>query len=434
MSNKSKSAKKKQKNDVVKEETNNELKCSACRRNLSNDTVYIKCAKCYQVYLCLECFSIGMEIKTKENINIHNKDHDYLIIEPLDETIYQKGWTSDEEKLFLHGIQVCGVGNWNDIQELIKNKSAFECEQHYRDVYLNSPLAPYPVNKILPPSKLPPPPDYDTTPRESRPSISHEKNMADRNKKKKTTPAEWAGWMPRRNEFEHEYLNDAENFVANIDFKEDEDPKQFEEKVELLKAYNKILKERHIRIEFAKNWELLDDDNIHLSGETKEEKDIEELLFPIAQVVPRDEFKSFISDLHHENSIKQSINNYQKWRKNGITNKVDGMVFNELERTYDDNQLPFSYIEKWNRELITCADNKEEKEAQIVQMLSINESNLCNNLALKPKEYLKLKDLILREYTIKNSISLDYIKTFFPESEEVVGGVYKFLIDSGFVQ
>ena len=103
-------------------------------------------------------------------------------MEPTKDIIFQEGWTSEQEMLLLTGIQACGLGNWNEIAEVVKTKKPVECETHYFSTFVDPPMAPNPYEEIIPAAPLPPPSALDTSPRESRPSIAHEKNLAARGK------------------------------------------------------------------------------------------------------------------------------------------------------------------------------------------------------------------------------------------------------------
>lgn len=85
--------------------------------------------------------------------------------------------------------------------------------------------------------------------------------MQERGKKERTTPAEFAGYMPQRHEFEAEYLNDAEQLVSGIEFSEaEETAESLERKLLQLRVYNEQLDERHTRTRFAEEYALLDSD------------------------------------------------------------------------------------------------------------------------------------------------------------------------------
>ncbi len=50
--------------------------------------------------LCLECFSVGVEIKE------HKNDHDYKIMDYMSFPLFEEGWGADEELLLLEAIQM----------------------------------------------------------------------------------------------------------------------------------------------------------------------------------------------------------------------------------------------------------------------------------------------------------------------------------------
>ena len=412
---------KKQKQEEEKKVTQSTGRvCATCHRDISHD-VYIRCAKCINFTQCMECFSVGMET------GAHFHTHPYIIIEPMNQTIYREGWTAEEELLLLHGIQVCGFGNWHEIENIVKTKNAIECETHYFGTYLQSPIAPLPRDEILPPAVLPPPPEYDTSPRDSRPSISHEKNLADRGKKDRTTPAEYAGWMPRRNEFEVEYQNEAEQLIANINFSEDEPPSKLEQDLNFLRVYNEILEERHTRTQFAKDWDLLDEDFKSFGGRTKSEREMEEALMPLAQVVPRDNLTEFVHSIEKEMQLRENIQTLLEWRQNGIATRDEGMMYNELKKLMKEDKLTPAQVEKWNKNTMMRAESPEFRATLDRQLLSTSENNLCHQLSISPNMYLRLKDLLIREFTIRNEMTPEIAASFAPGQEELMTKVYQHL-------
>ena len=412
---------KKQKHDEEKnQEKSSAMVCATCHREISHE-VYIRCAKCINFIQCLECFSVGMETGT------HFHTHPYIIMEPMPQTVYREGWTAEEEFLLLHGIQVCGLGNWHEIENIVMTKSAIECETHYFSTYLQSPIAPLPVDKVLPPFELPPPPEYDTSPRDSRPSISHEKNLADRGKKERTTPAEFAGWMPRRNEFEVEYQNEAEQLIAGISFQDDEPLAKLEQDLKFLRTYNEILEGRHERTQFAKDWDLLDEDFRSFGGRTKQEREMEEALMPLAQVVPRGPLTEFVHSLEKENQLRENIQTLLEWRRNGIATRDEGVMYNELKKLMNEDKLTSAQVDKWNKNSMMRAESTEFRATLDRQLLSTSENNLCHQLSISPNMYLKLKDLLIREFTVRNEMNEEIASSLAPNQEELIVKVYNHL-------
>ncbi len=59
--------------------------CNYCQKDISN-VPRIKCAECKDFDLCLECFSVGVEIKP------HKNTHDYQVVENLSFPIFHPDW------------------------------------------------------------------------------------------------------------------------------------------------------------------------------------------------------------------------------------------------------------------------------------------------------------------------------------------------------
>lgn len=92
-----------------------------------------------EVDLCVECFGKGVEFGQ------HKREHSYRVINPLDFSVYEPDWRADEELLLLEAVEANGMGNWIDIADQVGSKTAKECEQHYRKLYLDWPGRPLPV-------------------------------------------------------------------------------------------------------------------------------------------------------------------------------------------------------------------------------------------------------------------------------------------------
>ena len=402
-------------------------KCAKCNREIDKE-ICAQCCRCSNFFLCLECYSICSECK------MHNRMHQCVIIEPDKNEIFQEGWTIEEEAILLFSIQSCGLGNWHSISEAVKTKSHVECECHYFDTFLsNGESTPEPGEEILKPSILPPPPSYNTAPRESRPSISHEKNLAQIGKKDKTTPAEFAGWMPRRNEFETEYMNDAEMIISGISFSETTESKaSYDKKINLLRIYNELLEERHKRIKFALDYGMLDEELKSFGANTEQEKKLEEKLLPFAQILPKETLELFLQSYENEIKIKEKILNYRKWRQNGILTVDEGILFDQLELLLKKDKITQSEVNDWNNDVLTCMESLEFRSTVETQLLSDYETNLCKTLNISPHSYLKIKDLMLREYTIHGHFTNEQAIELLPKYPQILEKIYNSLNEQGY--
>jgi transcriptional adapter 2-alpha len=389
--------------------------------------VYIKCARCVGFDQCLECFSIGSESQA------HFRTHPFLVLDPVLQPLFQESWSSDEEIHFLSAIQTCGLGNWHEIAALMKSKSAIECEVHYFATYIETAHAPAPIGVILPPPVLPAPPPFDTSPRESRPSVAHERNLAEAHKRERTTPAEFAGWMPRRSEFETEYLNDAEQIISGLGFSETEDTAaSLEQKLDVLRAYNGRIGERELRTKFAVDWDLLSHEFRSFGGRSGTECEMEEALMPLAQIVPRDALTGFVHALQSELRLKEMIETYKKWHRSGIATHDEGLLFNQLQALIAEERLTPSVVEKWNRDALVYLESPEFRATLDRQLLSASENQLCQNFGISPHSYLRIKDLLLREFTATGAMTREAAIAFMPGHEPVMAAIYDSLQTAGF--
>lgn len=392
--------------------------CMTCHRDISEE-VYIKCTRCAGFNQCLECFSVGYEAQ------LHLRTHPFVVMEPFVQPVFQKGWTAEEEITFLDSIQTYGMGNWQEIADVLKTKTSIECERHYFSTFMESESTPIPGEHVISEAVLPPPLPFDTTARESRPSIAHDKNLQERGKKERTTPAEFAGWMPRRMEFEVEFLNEAEQMIGQITFNDaDETPESLEQKLAELRVYNEKLGERTIRTQFAVEWDLLDKEFKSFGGRTKQERDMEDALMPIAQIIGKDDMLSVIGSFQDEMRLKEQIEMYRKWRQNGIGTRDEGFLFNQLESLVGEDKLSASAIEKWNRDVTLCVESEGFRATRDRQVLSVVENELCQKYDLPPYSYLDVKDLLLREFTIRGTLTREMAVSFLPSQKDVVGEVF----------
>lgn len=402
------------------------VKCDICEKIIQS-AVYILCCRCSGFSMCLECFSNGRE---KDE---HLKTHNYIIVDNNDEELYQEGWSKKEEFLLLYGVQVYGLGNWDEIEKVIKTKTASEIEHHYIHVYFHSDNTPLPIDDILQQETPPPPPEYEQKARDSRPSISHEKNLLERGKKSVTTPGEMSGWMPRREEFETEYLNEAEEFIEKMVFSNDDTEEFLQRKFDFLKTYNDVLYQRKIRNRFALEWDLLDDVFSGFPGVKFPDKETESIIMTMAQVVSRERLTEFIELSQKESSLKETLNMYLRWKENGITCYSDGLKFQELENLLNSKKLTHDAVDKWNKSIEMTDRTYDTKRKSDTDPLSAEEASFCEQAEISGVDYTHIKDLLIRETSIKSDFDENCISSYNGFSESLIKKVFQFLKRNGLI-
>ena len=111
--------------------------CNYCNKDISN-AVRIKCAVCPDFDLCVECFSVGVQVTP------HKNSHDYRVVDDLSFPLFHPLWGADEELLLLEAIDMYGLGNWSSVAEHVGTKGDRECETHYYSVYIEPSTFPLP--------------------------------------------------------------------------------------------------------------------------------------------------------------------------------------------------------------------------------------------------------------------------------------------------
>ena len=396
--------------------------------------------KCPNFFQCLNCLSVGFEVDN------HLQSHKFFVVEPRPFPLFSEDWDAHDEILLLLGIKMLGIGNWNEISNVVKTKSALDCEVHYINVYINSFSAPFPQPEILPSIPLPPPPSYDTRPVESCPSVAHEKHMNEKNKKEKTTPAEYSGYMPYRHEFEIEFNNDAELLVSKIEFKiEEETYQSFREKVMLLVCYNDQLAERKFRTKVIEDWDIQNkevktvargerDDPRILGGLTSTERAVDAKIISLAPYYGPEKMQQFTTCLHKQIGYYETIKKTQLWIENGVRSHREGKIFSNLLKCIKNGKIPVSEYENWNEMAIELNKEKSKIVPQGDEYLSPPESRLCEKESIDPQLYMALKCLIMREMPFRGRIKKNVALRMDPAHKKEMSKVFDLLESLGMLK
>ncbi|BGP41060.1 Transcriptional adapter ada2 [Rhodotorula kratochvilovae] len=192
--------------------------CDACSVDITH-TVHIRCAEkvgerltCPDFDLCVDCFLHG------KALGPHRATHAYRVISSHSFPIFNKDWGADEELLLIEGAEMYGLGNWADIAEHVGGRTKEECHDHYVATYIESEQ--YPLPHI----------DTDFSPTDTEPFQQRKKARLEELQSRPIplpppkplasapTCHEIAGYMPGRLEFEHEYENEAEVLIKDMEF------------------------------------------------------------------------------------------------------------------------------------------------------------------------------------------------------------------------
>ncbi|EGF79546.1 hypothetical protein BATDEDRAFT_12390, partial [Batrachochytrium dendrobatidis JAM81] len=414
--------------------------CDACNKDITY-LVRIKCAICPDFDLCVECFSCGTELKD------HKSDHDYRVLEMLDFPIFESSWGADEELLLVEGLELHGVGNWEQISDHIGTKNKIECADHYDRVYVQSDVFPSPVChysygfeilKTSTKAQLPPP---------SRPLSSAPANH------------EIAGFMPGRREFEHEFDNDAEQQVKDLEFTEDDTPEEIALKCAMLNIYNTALSRRAERKKFVFDRNLIDFKKAsrYKKRRPKEEKELYHKMRVFAKLMTESDFQVFMDGLLAELRLRMRIAHLQEYRRMGITTHRDAAEF-EKERAIrpffrnlnsaagnsgSSSTIPTtpSYSTRTPSTSLTPAPLGGRKPANPldvtntdgVELLTEKECQLCSSLRLFPRAYLAIKDIIIKENLAHGFIKRRHVRSLVKIDVNKTSKIFDFFLEMGWI-
>lgn len=238
------------------------------------------------VDLCLECFSVGVEIndvKKTDGKKPHRNHNPYRVMERLDFPLITSDWSSREELSLLDGIEQYGIGNWVEVKGVVGTKDKQQCEYHYYGNYINTKHGKGPVpdvSKAISKEKFEGggPQDFSdcveagvagagpvcgkfTKSEWKRHSIEtkHIVRESIRYYENKPSGSDFVGYMPSRGDFDIEWDNEAEYLICDVVFDDKKDTDLDREcKQKVLEIYNWKLEERTRRKDFVISRGLLD--------------------------------------------------------------------------------------------------------------------------------------------------------------------------------
>ena len=227
------------------------VECTYCEEKINSKRgIYIKCTKCQDIKLCLECFSAGAEIAE------HQSNHPYELVDCGSFPIIENTWRAHEELALLEAIELYGIGSWTDIANAVGTRSADECCERYLRVYVDSFFGRCTWNAIdrslytiidhTCTHDQPLSPSLSLPEREKIVDISREQQLR-------------LGYMPKRDDFEREYDNDAELLVSKLAVNANDDTEQLDQdlKIAHINMYTDKLRERFRRKRIVLEYNLV---------------------------------------------------------------------------------------------------------------------------------------------------------------------------------
>ncbi|CAG9318021.1 TADA2A [Blepharisma stoltei] len=389
-----------------------QLSCEFCFKDITNAT-YIKCAECPNILICVNCYIQGLEK------GCHTRLHKFFIIDSLKFPLFNTSWSAKEENLLLESMLKYGYGNWGAISKaLYTKKSSWECEKHYKQIYMKKSPAEMANIEIISYRD-----DRGYIVQTQSNALSRFKEiMRDpmpipdrRNELEKPALSDFAGYIPFRRDFEVEWENDIELYLADLEFYDDDRYEETQIKLKQLEAYNKVLDEREERKKFVmERWP------IEVKNERKfrnpVEKSIYQSMKPFARLLPPDKHIALCEGLTKEYILKLKLEELREARSLGIATEEDFKKFLNEKRNSSIKGKEYDVIfkEPFMHKMAQQERDQQIAGAEIAELNStINpstqltsvEEEFCDKMGFTPDEYLGLKDKICEQIESKGFIT-----------------------------
>ena len=359
-----------------------QVSCEFCMRDISS-VIYVKCTNCLHFFICIPCYRQGRE-KAE-----HQRSHPYQVIDPLRFPLFEPHWSTKEELLLLEGLQKFGYGNWTSVCEWMSStKSLAELEAHYHRVYVRSQDAPRPDTSRL------------ISERDQNGCIAvyldrYEEPMdTDSPEPEPSTPLElerhplsdFPGFMSKRRDFEVEFENDSEMYLADLDFYEDDSAQDRALKFRQLDVYNKILDERELRRTF-----LLDRWPQELEAMKKAkgpaERSVYAAMKPFARFLSAEKHQTLCQGLTQEYTLRMQLEELKQAKAAGLRTEQDFAQFLSLKK----GQLNPSRAREYEALQKECFSPTQESSE--VQLTAVERSFIESN-GVAPADYAAVKALV----------------------------------------
>jgi len=372
--------------------------CDYCGVDITR-TIYFRCASCPNFDLCLPCFSVGVEIYP------HRSYHPYRVISYIAECPFAPGWTAEEEENLLDALLIYGLHNWQLVSEYVLTKSKTKCEQHYNQVFLQSPTAPLPSLDFQSTK------DQEESAQESKEA---EQGVPITNVISDDSSSILSGFLPKRQDFDVEYDDNAEATIADLQILEDDTVEERLLKLKLLEIYDLKLQERERKKEAVLRWKMYDVAKFkeELQPLPMEDRKWLELFFNLGQFLNKEEWDTLIEFIRQDMAYREKLCRCLFYRENGICTFSQA---EELERQVSlriqdlEQRLVVSSSDTTKEDIEQKKGKKSSKSvastsihtdgkpmtlghSKDVDKLSLMEKAFCSALHFTPADYFRVQE------------------------------------------
>ncbi|XP_042479356.1 transcriptional adapter ADA2-like isoform X2 [Macadamia integrifolia] len=289
---------------------------------------------------------------------------------------------------------------------------------------------------------------------------------------------ELSGYNPKRQEFDPEYDNDAEQSLAEMEFKETDTEADRELKLRVLRIYLKRLDERKRRKDFILERNLLFPNPLEKEL-SSEEREIYQRYKVFMRYHSKEEHEEFIRTIIEEHRIQKRIRDLQEARSAGcrLSAEADRYIEQKRKKEAEENARRVKestqsgpsgkVLQRINRpkgepdgsprggvkgSMGLDSSGKDQSSTVVKQatacalddwdimgypgtdLLSETEQQLCREMKLLPPHYLSMQQTMSVEILIGNITRKSDAHRFFKVEPSKVDRVYDMLVKKGIAQ
>ena len=280
-----------------------------------------------------------------------------------------------------------------------------------------------------------------------------------------------AGFLPLRGDFDVEHDNDAELILADMEFSEREHRAERRLKLQIVHIYNYKLKVRRERKQFAIDRGLLDF-RFRQAIERRRPKDEREIynkMRVFARFQTAEEHENFVQGLIREQRIRKRIRQLQNYRSHGICTLLESEEFERDKKRHcadhECGERPAGRVSFSGEEEVGCGaavlpvqtrtqssnghsangtptnDTMNDglaggKEVHVDTGISLgsSERKICHALQLTAKQYVLIKDALIRESVHLGFLSRKLLGMLVKINVNKTGKLYDFFARCGWVE
>lgn len=431
--------------------------CHFCEREITR-RIYVHCNECKNIDVCVECFANGSEDK------IHKRTHSYRVFSKLDMTILKEGWKGYEELILLSGLEQVGYGNWEEIRGMLGRGTKEEVELHFKECYedffgsKDSLEQRRQIIESRPKSQNPVSSLCEQKIKEMEPLIAQAQERAKKfgivGEKSGSVFGDVLGYMPLREEFDVEYDNDFELYLAEMEFGDEDTEEEKSTKFSILEMYNKTLVEREKRKKLIIEYNLLDlKAQLQMEKKMSEsEKKIRSILRPFMRYMSKEEHEELVSNLKKEAEMRQGLELLIAGQQVGAKTleELESIIFREDgQQSFEERLLAFNKSQgprgsqqdkRFNRAnpsgLKTNSLQASENQNQVFRDSSdfvFSQKALCEKLGMELKEFLLVKEFLVREGINKGCVDRDAAAQRINVDRLKFNEIFDFLVDTSII-